>query len=90
MRDITEEFFRGCVKTIRIMRVLFQSKEPVSKYVIEKRGMVYNSQNVLDRLVDLGIIKVVDYGVRKYEANMDNKFVVELRKFLERIGYLDQ
>ncbi len=90
MDDIVEEFFRGCVKTLKIMKVLFESDEPLSKYVIERRAMVYNSRNLLEKLVSIGVLKVVDYGVRKYYVNMDNNFVIELKYFLEKIGYLDK
>lgn len=88
MKDYTEEFFRGCVKTLRIVKVLLQSGEPLSKYVIEQRAMVYDSEAVLNRLVKLGIIKVLDYTVKKYEINRENKFVKELEAFLYKIGYL--
>jgi len=88
MRDYTEEFFRGCVKTLRIVKVLLQSGEPLSKYVIEQRAMVYDSEAVLDRLAKLGIVKVLDYTVKKYEINRENRFIKELENFLEAIGYL--
>lgn len=90
MDDIVEEFFRGCIKTLKVMKVLFESDEPLSKYVIERRAMIYNSRNLLEKLVNIGVLEAVDYGVRKYYVNRDNKFVVELKNFLEKIGYLDK
>ena len=88
MDELVEEFFKGCGKTLRIMKVLYEAKEPLSKYVIERRAMTYNSRSLLERLVKLGILEVVDYGDKKYQVNMSNSFVVELRDFLVRVGYL--
>ena len=73
---------------MRIFRALAESIEPLSKYVIEKRALVYDSEIVLRRLVKLGIVKTVESEVVKYELNRENSFTREFESFLKSIGYL--
>ena len=73
---------------MRIFRALAESIEPLSKYVIEKRALVYDSEIVLRRLVKLGIVKTVESEVVKYELNRENSFTREFEPFLKSIGYL--
>jgi len=88
--DYVEEFFKGCVKTLRVFRALVESDKPLSRYAIEKNALVYDSKKTLERFIELGIVKTVESAVLKYEINRENSFVKELEHFLVKVGYISK
>ena len=88
--DYVEEFFKGCVKTLRVFRALVESDEPLSRYAIEKNALEYDSKKTLERFIELGIVKTIESAVLKYEINRENSFVKELEHFLVKVGYISK
>ena len=84
-----EELLKGCRKVLRVLRVFMEHEgEPLTRYRIEKEAAVYYSPTVLERLLKLGIIRIVGEEPTLYELNSEHRLVKALRRLFEEVGYL--
>jgi len=84
-----EELFKGCRKTMRVLRLFIQNPyEAYTKYRVEKEALVYDSEIILERLVKLGILKIVNKDPKLYKLVNDLSIVKALKAFFRETGYI--
>ncbi|MCD6357444.1 MAG: hypothetical protein J7L75_02575 [Thermoproteales archaeon] len=83
-----EELFRGSRKVLRILRLMLSDPStPYTRYAIESHALVYDAGPVLERLVKLGVVRVVDEEPRRYLINLENPLVRAVERMMREVGY---